>query len=32
MVDKIYPKELQVNKTNTSNAEAPFLDLKSISN
>ena len=27
MVDTIYPKELQLNKTNTSDTEAPFLDL-----
>ena len=27
MVNKIYPPELQVNKANTSNTEAPFLDL-----
>ena len=27
MVDKIYPTELQLNKTNSSNTEAPFFDL-----
>ena len=27
MVDRIYPKELQLNKANSSDAEAPFLDL-----
>lgn len=27
MVDKIYPKELQLNKANASDTEAPFLDL-----
>ena len=33
MVNRIYPPELQLNKTNTSNTEAPFLDLHlSISN
>ena len=33
MVDTIYPKELRLNKTNTSDTEAPFLDLNlSISN
>ena len=26
-VDTIYPKELQLNKTNTSDTGAPFLDL-----
>ena len=33
MVSKIYPSELQLNKTNTSDTEAAFLDLHfSISN
>ena len=33
MVDRIYPPELQLNKANTSDTEAPFLDLHlSISN
>ena len=33
MVSKIYPSELQLNKTNTSDTEATFLDLHlSISN
>ena len=33
MVNQIYPPELQLNKANTSDAEAPFLDLHlSISN
>ena len=33
MVNRIYPPELQLNKTNTSDTEAPFLDLHlSISN
>ena len=33
MVNKIYPAELQLNKANTSDTEAPFLDLHlSISN
>ena len=33
MVNQIYPPELQLNKANTSNTEAPFLDLHlSISN
>ena len=33
MVNQIYPSELQLNKANTSNTEAPFLDLHlSISN
>ena len=33
MVDRIYPAELQFNKANSSDTEAPFLDLKlSISN
>ena len=27
MVNRIYPPELQLNKANTSNTEAPFLDL-----
>ena len=27
MVNRIYPSELQLNKANTSNTEAPFLDL-----
>ena len=27
MVNRIYPPELQLNKTNTSDTEAPFLDL-----
>ena len=27
MVNRIYPPELQLNKTNTSNTEAPFVDL-----
>ena len=27
MVDRIYPAELQLNKTNFSDAEAPFLNL-----
>ena len=27
MVDQIYPNELQFNKTNSANTEAPFLDL-----
>ena len=27
MVDRIYPTELQLNKANSSNTEAPFLDL-----
>ena len=27
MVNRIYPPELQLNKTNTSDSEAPFLDL-----
>ena len=32
-VDKIYPKETQLNKTNTANTAAPFLSLNvSISN
>ena len=33
MVNQIYPTELQLNKANTSDTEAPFLDLHlSISN
>ena len=33
MVNQIYPPELQLNKSNTSDTEAPFLDLHlSISN
>ena len=33
MVNQIYPSELQLNKVNTSDTEAPFLDLHlSISN
>ena len=33
MVDRIYPIELQLNKANSSDTEAPFLDLNlSISN
>ena len=28
MVDQIYPTELQFNKTNSSDTEAPFLNLK----
>ena len=33
MVNQIYPHELQLNKANTSDTEAPFLDLRlSISN
>ena len=33
MVNQMYPPELQLNKTNTSDTEAPFLDLHlSISN
>ena len=33
MVNRIYPSELQLNKTKTSDSEAPFLDLHlSISN
>ena len=33
MVNQIYPPELQVNKANTSDTEAPFLDLNlSVSN
>ena len=33
MVDRIYPAKLQLNKANTSDTEAPFLDLNlSISN
>ena len=33
MVNRIYPPELRLNKTNTADAEAPFLDLHlSISN
>ena len=33
MVNQIYPSELQLNKANTSDSEAPFLDLHlSISN
>ena len=33
MVNRIYPPELQLNKTNISDTEAPFLDLHlSISN
>ena len=33
MVNRIYPPDLQLNKTNTSDSEAPFLDLHlSISN
>ena len=27
MVDRIHPKELQLNRANSSNTEAPFLDL-----
>ena len=27
MVNQIYPPELQLNKANTANTEAPFLDL-----
>ena len=27
MVNRIYPSELQLNKANTSDTEAPFLDL-----
>ena len=27
MVDRIFPTELQLNRTNSSNTEAPFLDL-----
>ena len=29
MVNRIYPPELQLNKANTSDTEAPFLDLQS---
>ena len=33
MVNRIYPPELQLNKANTSDSEAPFLDLHlSVSN
>ena len=33
MVNQLYPSELQLNKTNTSDTEAPFLDFHlSISN
>ena len=33
MVNRIYPAELQINKANSSDGEAPFLDLNlSISN
>ena len=33
MVNRIYPPELQLNKSNTSDTEAPFLDLHlSVSN
>ena len=33
MVNQIYPRELQLNKANTSDTEAPFLDLHlSVSN
>ena len=33
MVDRIYPAEFQLNKANSSNTKAPFLDLNlSISN
>ena len=28
MVDRIYPPELQLNKANTSDTKAPFLDLR----
>ena len=28
MVNRIYPPELQLNKANTSDTEAPFLDLQ----
>ena len=28
MVNQIYPPELQLNKANTSDTEAPFLDLR----
>ena len=28
MVNQIYPSELQLNKANTSDTEAPFLDLR----
>ena len=28
MVDRIYPTELQLNRVNSSDTEAPFLDLK----
>ena len=30
MVNQIYPSELQLNKANTSDTEAPFLDLHSL--
>ena len=30
MVDRIYPTELQLNRANSSDTEAPFLDFKSI--
>ena len=29
MIDKIYPKGFQLNKTNTSDTEVPFLNLNS---
>ena len=32
MVGRIFPTELQLNKANSSNTEAPFLDLKIIYN
>ena len=32
MVGRIYPTELQLNKTNSSDTEAPFLDLNSRAN
>ena len=32
MVDHIYPTELQLNRANSSDTEAPFLDLNCISN
>ena len=32
MVNQIYPLELQLNKANTTDTEAPFLDLLSIAN
>ena len=30
MVDRIYPTELQLNRANSSDTEAPFLDLNSV--